>query len=145
MADLAELLAKVKAATGPDREIDGALSAALRVGKNLPDWALRWGGEWRPTIQGSVVLIEDNGNIGPHYSSPEYTASIDAALALVGRVLPGWCWLIRNDDKDGFMANLFESWDFSEDAPRWPRYAPTAPLAICKSLLSILIAQKAEG
>lgn len=87
MTDLPALIARVEALTGPCRETDAAIAAALRLGRNLPDWAARWTGEWRPTIQGSVVLMQDEGKPGPHFVSLAYTASIDAAMTLVD---PSW-------------------------------------------------------
>jgi len=66
--DLSALLARVVAATGPDAHIDLALH------KRFPLPWLRQRGRNR---------IE---------SAPQYTASVDAALSLVGRELPGWIW-----------------------------------------------------
>src|SRR5690554_4343906 len=65
----AELLDKVKAATGPDRELDLDLAKAL-----VPD---------------VLVMRQRDDNTGADpYTYWEYTASVDAALALVERVLP---------------------------------------------------------
>lgn len=68
-----DLLERVGAATGPDREIDAEIA-----------WA----------------CLEEDWSSGPERAVsepfahikmlPEYTASLDAALALVERVLPGW-------------------------------------------------------
>lgn len=65
---LRELRARVEKCSGPDREIDGALAAAFEPG------------------------VYD---VWPHLT-PEFTASIDAALALVERCLPGQTWSILN-------------------------------------------------
>lgn len=89
---LEELIERVKAATGPDREIDGAIAAALKLGDNLPDWAKKWAGEWKPTIQGSVVLMHGDRTPGPHFSAPSFTASIDAIVALIEAKLPDSEW-----------------------------------------------------
>jgi len=148
MADLSELLERVRKATGPDRDIDGHIAAALRVKKNLPDWAKNWPGEWRPTIQGSVVLMNDNGEPGPHFSSMPYTASIDAALALVERVLPkfllGGLYDFKVHNFDGQVVDkracAILTTDMSEP---FEEDAATRPLAILAALLSALIAQKA--
>lgn len=73
---VAELLARVEAATGADRELDFAI---YRIAFN----AKQVGGDsgvreaWLP------------GYVYPHEAKP-YTASLDAALALVERVLPGY-------------------------------------------------------
>ena len=67
---LERLIERVKAATGPDRELDGEI--------------------WRACL-GAIdhgTTIHNRAEIyGP---VPKLTASIDAALALVGRVLPEW-------------------------------------------------------
>ena len=65
---LTELLARVEAAVGPDRELD------LAIG----------------------IEFGEADHSGPAYHRPfkdwarHYTASIDAALALVEKMLPGW-------------------------------------------------------
>lgn len=84
MTDLSELLERVKAATGPDRELDGAIEVmarrfdAYRAGLDDTTRA-----HWKHN--GSTVY---DGNTG--YVAANFTASIDAALALVERCLPGW-------------------------------------------------------
>ena len=76
---MAKLLARVEAATGPDREIDGAL--ALMEGwtfqKMKGDREPYWRKPGATEYWNRSTLIN-------------YTASIDAALALVERMLPGW-------------------------------------------------------
>ncbi len=77
--DLTELLARVESASGPDRELDALL------------WCLAEGAEYeRPSTQRETFLYR----IGDIYHRcndyPAYTASLDDALALVERVLPGW-------------------------------------------------------
>lgn len=68
---------RVAALTGPDRKVDAALERGFGLGIFAP--------------------IPDDAELGdiphgPGYGSaiPRYTASLDAAIALVERVLPGW-------------------------------------------------------
>lgn len=68
-----ELIERLEKATGPDRELDEAIHAAT----NKP---LRAGLRW--------------GNI------PNYTASIDAAVALTERVLPDVGWSVATNRID---------------------------------------------
>jgi hypothetical protein len=68
-SELSELLERVKAATGPDRELDDAIRHAID-GKMVEPQLL-----WRETFP--------------------YTASIDDALALTERMLPGWAWCVQ--------------------------------------------------
>ena len=65
MTDLSALIARVEAATGPDREID-----------------------WEVHCLGGM---EGAGSYGRH---PAYTASVDAVLALIERKLPDEAWLL---------------------------------------------------
>jgi len=70
---LRALLARVEAANGSDRELDLAIAGAL-----VPDViCLRYN------------EVKDKNEAFTHW---EYTASIDAAVALIERVLPGWWW-----------------------------------------------------
>lgn len=117
MPDLSELLERVKAATGPDRELDAAIWYALveqpRPGNKIDrDMISRW---------------------------PEYTSSLDAALALVLRASPlkGPVELtvagsaqacLNSDDPCGLQVQAFGN---------------TPPLALLAALLSAL--QKGEG
>jgi hypothetical protein len=68
--ELRALLARVENATGPDREIDKALFAVFD-----PERANR------------MTYVQYEG-YAPMWTAPAYTASLDAALALVERVLP---------------------------------------------------------
>ncbi|WP_313194642.1 hypothetical protein [Shinella zoogloeoides] len=71
MADLSSLIARLEKAEGPSRELDTEIAIALGV---IPgrDW-------W------SMDYIK-SGILG------RYTSSIDAAVSLANRVLPGWFW-----------------------------------------------------
>lgn len=98
MSDLLELAARCEAATGPDRFLDAQIASVIRLEK-VPDWARNWTGKWKATEVGSVVLMEDSGNPGPHFMAREYTTSLDAAMTLVPR---GWiALLVRDFDDDG--------------------------------------------
>ncbi len=66
--------------------------------------------------------------------APAYTASVDLALALVGAKLPGKGWIVSNEGAKGFGAS-FEG--------RYFKFAPTAPLAILLSALTVLSEQGA--
>lgn len=88
--DLAELIERVEALDGPDREVDALVEIELRrqqayqVGLNDEQRA-----KWRPV--GGKGEVEEGG---ARYHSPVYTASLDAAVALVDRALPGSWYLI---------------------------------------------------
>lgn len=76
MTDLPSIIARLEAATGPDREIDAALHWYL-LEQNRDERSLAW-----VTFQFSLPETGD-------WRAP-YTASLDACAALQGRVLPGW-------------------------------------------------------
>lgn len=119
---LSDLIARVEAATGPDRAIDRALAYHLEgtgVEKERKLYAEIGDAMWVPGAdgrspydkargdvirsewqkgsrgkRGSYMPVRWNSCDGPRplTNSPAFTASLDAALALVERVLPGWEW-----------------------------------------------------
>ncbi len=96
-ATLSALLERVEQATGADREIDGLI--AQTFGELSPDayWMSRnvYGEETAQWVTGGY------GGYGFPYVD-EYTASVDAALELVGRVCPGWFWSVEWCDRSGY-------------------------------------------
>jgi hypothetical protein len=98
-----ELLARVEAATGPDRELDTAIAIALRIGaEGYPKFPL---GSFKAGYV-QADMGRDGWSVGWHIQP--LTASLDAALALVERVLPGWWWMLRSGD--GYDAVLTPTW-----------------------------------
>lgn len=75
MSDLSSILSRVLAADGPDRELDAAICVAFY---DIPDPPRAW----------RVDCVSDSGVVRS-YTPARYTASLDAALALVERVRPG--------------------------------------------------------
>lgn len=71
------LVDRIEAATGPDREVDAAIAAALRIGTEHA-WAWNFPA-WEGRADGRVYLEQG----GPSFAAPAYTASIDAAMTLV--------------------------------------------------------------
>lgn len=150
--ELDDLIGRLEVCTGPDREIDAELmrlehdweerhiGATDENDTPVKDWVWvnRATGEWRST------------------APLHFTESIDAALALVERKLPGYRWGVSSapmrtgfypDGKpsygEGFKAHLTE--------PSALRPMPTiasgatAPLAILLTLLRALKAQTPES
>ena len=88
-AALIALLERVIRAKGYDRELDVAILIALgqcvdeRRGKDKKSWLYQPNGNrWDTAWHG-------------YNAAPRLTASIDAVVALIERVLPGWSWTIR--------------------------------------------------
>lgn len=113
MEGLKELRELVGKATGPDAELDGAIERWLAET------------EWRYGARGLA-----------------WTASIDAALGLVKRCLPGWrvkrleqIGAARHEGEKGdWVAELWEDRRAGSGTGR--KVARTAPLAILNALLA---------
>ncbi|MCJ2009905.1 hypothetical protein [Methylobacterium sp. J-092] len=116
-----ELLARVKAAEGPDRRLDYEIFTAFATpGEANP---------WDPAAG--------------HF----YTASIDAAVALAGRVLPGTMWAVGEMEGGPFCRLVYPKSDgFREAVSMEQDGGPdSAPLAICAALLTALIAAEDQA
>jgi len=83
MVERGELVERLTAATGPSRNLDVAIMDAL--------CPLPHGDRWFDTGALENFLGER------FFRAPSVTASVDEAIALVGRVLPGWHWYV--DDR----------------------------------------------
>ncbi len=141
---LSGLLAKIEAATGPDQVIDAHLVCVLLA---PPEAFVSIG----PISGMARVCIGVNARgadiVWGHWIKwidTPLTASIDAALALVERVLPG--------HKAGFQPGIAGKFrgHILAITPTSAFYvmdtiAPTAPLAILGSLLKVLINRSASA
>lgn len=151
MSELVELLERVKAATGPDRELDFRIHIAViedvvwpvrdRLGRiTNPDYRMS------DYLRGySSVINSDDQD----FDFPRYTSSIDAALALTERLLPG-CGIVIDREppaKGGAPAGAAVNGWIGQEGPEgraWEHFDATGetfPLAILGALLSALIAQ----
>jgi len=121
MADLTALIERLEAATGPSRETDHEIHTATNK-------ALRAGFRF--------------GHV-PHYCS-----SVDDAVALAVRVLPGWYFEhIGNDAMGGDYDMSWVGWtvDISPGmSGGFQGHAKTLPVAICLAVLRALSAQEDE-
>lgn len=79
------------------------------------------------------VALEFDGNRSP-VDAPEYTTSIDAALALAERVLPGWHYELT-PGRAGIAAEQWSYYDSAEDEGGQSARAKTTPLALCIAIL----------
>lgn len=79
MSDIDALIERLEKATGPDREIDAMILVVEepRIFDLLPYWT--------PEERENIV--------------PRYTESIDAAVALVERVLPEKAWAVNGNGR----------------------------------------------
>ena len=136
---LIALRERVREAEGADREIDVAVLTAFglyTLEKREPDrkeWLYPVGKEW--------------GRINPfelRRATLNLSASIDAALALVERVLPGWRWLVEFDDHRGPPYGVIVKPHGDDWSLERRHLAKTAPLAILDALLTALIERETK-
>jgi hypothetical protein len=166
MSNLQDLLERVTAATGPDRELDAEVMFDLfakPVGQredggptgylwpeDNPSWSffIRFPGkerEWftaaRQKVDGETLVIWRDGAwvLANSLRIPPLTTSIDAALALCERVLgDDWYALI---DTRGVHVRLYHRSGAADDACG---LAPTPALALIAAALTALIAQQSD-
>lgn len=131
-------------ATGADRELDAVIWMLTTAGATRASFLVKSEtNRWPP-----YTIDETRDADGRLIIVPSFTSSIDAAIALVERMLPGWRWLIR-PDKDGAFANLYPTplWlapeaDWQEGRNCFPTIAQTPPFAILIALFRALQAKE---
>lgn len=154
------LLQRSEKAEGPDRELDAI------VAKELLGWKL-WRskhGYWDvtgPDGERFTTCVDpygpkfdpETGKKNPDYDKepvlwvedmgiPEFSSSLDASIALVERVLPGWDWHVARLDDNEFSAAV-ATWNNSEDSGA--AHAKTPPLALLTALLKALQHKETQG
>lgn len=101
MAESDALREKVAAATGPDRELDAAVFNALvddggRIAFKVTNWSIQPGSRLSRYHDGWLYGKSETDEYADDL--PRYTESIDAALALVEKLLPRWVVHMRTRD-----------------------------------------------
>ena len=136
---LRALLARAESAMGPDTELDGLIHVAFcgiahdRVMNDGAGWAM---------FKGRSNLVAHIG----HHNIPKITASIDAATALIERVLPGHnirfsshAYINGVYQGDGKSIVTIYSPLSSGGPPRWTGIGNNYALSYCSALLRALI------
>jgi len=147
MAELQELLERVKAATGPDRKIDADIYNAIiddggRIAFKVKDWSRQPGSRLSRWHDG---WLTGKGETDGYAEELErYTASLDAIVGLIERELPGWIIDHIGADALGQPAALKTiGWT----AELWnglctvQGQSEALPLALCAAFLAAKIAQ----
>jgi hypothetical protein len=125
--ELRELRERLEAAEGPDRELD--LDLAITMGTMPPEWNPEDDDRGCYVDPGSVCLSPGV------FEAPAYTASLDSAVALVEKVLPGRDWSCVSVD------STYSAWlgPEEEEGIIWPQdNSPTPALALCTALVKAL-------
>lgn len=137
--DRAALLAlrdRVRGLTGLAREVDVEIAEAL--GHKIT-WLAR--DDIRNANGGPVIHWQaPHPYAGMREPCPPWTASLDAVVALIERVLPGQDWEVSGSN----YANIY-SLPFNGIVARLPRMkAPTPALALLLALIEALLSQEQE-
>lgn len=129
---LSELLARVEAAEGSDRYADCWLACALDGFFPVPkQWPERDRGmTWRVDL----FRYEDGGD----QMVRKYTGSLDQALALCERVLPGWLRDVRELPSGNWIAFV----STYEPARLFDATCRSPPLALLSAMLKALLDTK---
>jgi hypothetical protein len=101
---LLALADRVEAATGADREIDGAIDRLVNKRPKDGDYDQSERALWQVRDGYSGLLVRGDGFARGSFCAPAYTASIDAAMSLV-------------PDGTGFDVNRY--WLASRTVPAW--------------------------
>lgn len=133
--DIDALIERLEAATGPDRELDAAIFAWSEGGRIHYFDALAKNYVWERPIDGFWIR-----GVKSVPSTTKFTASIDAALALCERMLPGWSWKIVGEPGAVYphCAVLRNAGKLSDVAEAFVASHRTAPLAMVSALLLAL-------
>lgn len=118
---IATLIAKLRRAKGPDRDLDYEIFDSL----------------------GFVVEREGTIRVVIGYTGGDHiTGSLDAAIALTERLLPPWwSWLVRPDAKRKAFANVVTDDDAD---PIFPTYGATPAIALLAAALQCHASLKRE-
>lgn len=157
---LSDLIQRVSEATGPDRELDAYIARDV---DGLPmtfcDFDTGcYHGDCKSPGCGKPLGLHDGRKSYPRDWQdddrlPRYSASIDAALALVSRLLPGWfvlfntgsvapgAWSKVDTRPRAELAEPIETKFGSGVGIRAQVHGATPPLAILQALLSALQSQ----
>lgn len=138
-----DLLTRLREARGADRELDAAIFRA--TGGQLPEQfaSLKLDLEW----QDDGTALMPVGDMQVRYQAPAFTSSVDAAIALIERVLPGWTVAhIGQDDFKLWHVELREGYQTSFTrvvrSHATLRGAPTPALALVIALVEAVKAQQ---
>lgn len=137
---LRDIAKRLKEAAGPDRELDLKLC--------MYGHSILHQGE-----ADAYLMLPVGSKHSPRLYPKHFTLSIDAALVLVERTLPGWRWTVTSDGREEGVPKAW-IWlelhfpdDEAKDIPLLRNFyaeAPTAPLAILRAWAEVYATKLAE-
>lgn len=102
-AEIVRLAELCEAATGPDRELDGAIDRLFNARPKDGDYDEGEGAFWRVQNGWSGLLVRTDGSARDSFSAANYTASLDDSMTLLDPVWgyeqrmtsgdPSDCWV----------------------------------------------------
>lgn len=144
---LNDLISRLEKASGPDRELDAQISAAVRAIPDNAPW-LKSFKDIRATGN-CVQAFNDKGESSANWQPYTYTASVDAALMLVP---DGFAYMVTSEGKASIepFACVSSKTPISPDARHLPSSifnarARTAPLALCIAALKARAIEQADS
>lgn len=140
MSVLRDIIDQINEVRQPDRNIDAAIDAALRIGKpSLPGWTWSRFPEWRATERGIVEAVTTEGR-GTWWDSLPFTSSIEAATILAERTLPEWERASLWNNCQGHLARVEDNANFQEGSTGswYEGTGSTAAIALCLAVLRAL-------
>ena len=135
MTSLSSLLARIESATGPDREIDAALWLACFEPGCVAFDDIKFHTEHYDNYISRTFVSCDLGDLPVDQFDPPllyYTASLDAAIALCERVLPGWSWTVDSGYAANHQKSHAEAWTGDDEGSG---DAATPALALCAAII----------
>ena len=133
--NLAELLAKVEHATGPDWRLDVAIHCAMPV----ETYEVSRRPSNAPGKYVSTYRFRERVTTGTA-RPPHYTSSIDDAVRLIKKVRPGWHWEVARDNTAMVRDPSCDAFARA-DHVCWGNEAKTPALALLIALLRSLLSQ----
>lgn len=114
------LLDRINAATGPDRDLDCAIALAM-------GWFFTVeAGQYAHSPLDYCYLDSEGGVVHPGHGGaqlvPRYTESLDAAVRLIGKALPGW--EVRTEPRFWYEPAPHVTWRCILIRPNWDKWNP---------------------
>jgi len=136
-----DLIAMLEALTGPDREVDARIWC-LFAGVKYKGHFLAYGDPTRTQVEFTLPpkrtrCVTSDAKGYPHKHAAHVTASLDAAVALCERVLPGYLWSLSIHETGTAIAHVDTDWEGS-----FPRYHAIPAIALLIATLKAIDEQE---